>query len=579
MPRRRRLTNNSDETDISSLLSADNIFTIPYFQRAYRWKPKRLKQFNDDIRRVIDQNDLHFLGAIIVHGRRSNPSDPDVFDVIDGQQRITTLFLYLTAAVKVLCDLKSVDEAKGLLLKYLVIGRDITHVSNLKLHSCKEDRTQLNTVFKDLLSAPELSHALKGFTIKYLPSTGEAKGTLLRNYRRALRFTREQHEQGGIERLRSVYNAILSNMSVVQIDVSDPTNGPKIFDSLNSRQEPMTIGDLVRNEIFSRIADEEPATLERIDEQDWQPFYKAFQQNGKNLFDDYFFPYGLVQNAGLRKSDVYDALRDKWSGINDPAKIIEALARYQNAFVDICCGTNHQGHKKRIHERFRSLYELKAPSSVYPFLMPLSNAIRDGRVAERDGGEVLRVIESFLVRRAVCGHEPTGLHAVFKRLWADCNGKPTKEIVTKVIRKHRTVVWPTKTAFKGAVEKRPLYGVGITKYLILEHDRHLKGDQPSDVPWIEHVLPETPSKIWLKTFTRSQHETMKDLLANLIPLSERMNKSLSNRAYKEKRKKYLKDSMFKSAREFAQRHRQWTPGALEKRSRELSTWASKRWPY
>jgi hypothetical protein len=55
-------------------------------------------------------------------------------------------------------------------------------------------------------------------------------------------------------------------MSVVQIDIKDPTSGPKIFDSLNSRQEPMTVGDLIRNEIFSRVADEDPDEIERIDQ-------------------------------------------------------------------------------------------------------------------------------------------------------------------------------------------------------------------------------------------------------------------------------------------------------------------------
>jgi uncharacterized protein with ParB-like and HNH nuclease domain len=104
MARRTRLTNNSDETDISDLLSGDSIFAVPYFQRPYKWKPARLQQLNSDLLNLVDEQiDFHFLGAVILHGRRSNPSDPNFFDVIDGQQRITTLFLYLCATVKILC--------------------------------------------------------------------------------------------------------------------------------------------------------------------------------------------------------------------------------------------------------------------------------------------------------------------------------------------------------------------------------------------------------------------------------------------------------------------------------------------
>jgi hypothetical protein len=70
---------------------------------------------------------------------------------------------------------------------------------------------------------------------------------------------------------------------------------------------------------------------------------------------------------------------------------------------------------------------------------------------------------------------------------------------------------------------------------------------------------------------------MKDLLANLIPLSKEMNASLSNKAYQEKRKIYETDSMFKSARQFAQTYSEWTPSALQSRSETLADWAIKRW--
>jgi len=582
MQNRNRLTSSSDETEIASLMSSDSIFTIPYFQRKYKWSAKRLKQLNGDILNVIDETVMHFLGAIIVHGRRSNPSAPVIYEVIDGQQRITTLFIYLAAIVKTLCELKEVNEAKVLFLKYLIINRDTGHIPNLRLHSCKEDRAQLNRVFEDLYSNQAFKKALDNVYIKYMPETGSRSGILWNNYRFAIRFMKEQVGQGGIQRIKDVYTAILSSMSVVQIDVYDATNGPKIFDSLNSRQEPMTIGDLIRNEIFSRIACETPEVVDDIYERHWLPFYKKFKQDEKELFDLYFFPYGLIHNPNLRKSEVYNALCEEWKnikGINAPEKIIQSLSEYQNAFIDIACGKNFQNQIKKVRRLFRNLYDLGTPISVYPFLMNLSNAIKDNVLSENEAIKVLEVVESFLVRRAVCGHEPTGLHAVFKKLWVDCNKKPTLDSVKAQIKTHKTVAWPTTGEFKEAIERRSLYGSSITRYLILEYDRSLGGDQPDNVPWIEHILPDSPEKSWFKIFTKKQHEEMKDLLANLLPLSEVMNKSLSNKSYKNKRTKYLNDSMFKSTREFANRRNDWTPELLKKRSKELSEWATSRWIY
>jgi uncharacterized protein with ParB-like and HNH nuclease domain len=580
MHKRNRLTNNSDETDIASLISGDTIFSIPYFQRAYKWKPERLKQLERDILSIVDgTSDFHFLGAIIVHGRRRNPSDPDVFDVIDGQQRITTLFLYIAAVVRTLVNLEKFTEASSLFLKYLVIGRETDLLSNLKLHPCKEDRAQLNSVLSEVLDSKPLKEKLGSFKPKLLPPSGKEIGTLRNNYKAALRFLKSQLEQGGLDRVQNIYRVLLESMSVVQIDVWDPTNGPKIFDSLNSQQEPMTVGDLVRNEIFSRVANEHPDKIEQIDQHSWQPFYKKFQQEGKNLFDSYFFPYGLIHNPNLKKSEVYTALREDWKHTEEPEKIVEELSRYQNAFIDIVCGTNHVGHNKPLAQLFNKLWLSNMPSSIYPFLMPLSNSVSNKTLSEKTVVEILEVIESFLVRRAVCGQEPTGLHAVFKRLWTDCKGVPTKDLVMKEISKHKTVVWPNDKTFKDAIQIRPLYGVSITQYILLELDKSLGGDQPKIIPWQEHILPVTPEKEWFNTFSKDEHQLQKDLLANLIPLSQAMNTSLGNKIYSEKRERYKKDSMFKTARELADTYVDWTPKTIEKRGKVLAQWAVTRWPY
>jgi uncharacterized protein with ParB-like and HNH nuclease domain len=56
MAKRIRLTNSSDETDIATLVSGDIVFSIPYFQRSYKWKQQRLLQLNQDILNIVDQD-------------------------------------------------------------------------------------------------------------------------------------------------------------------------------------------------------------------------------------------------------------------------------------------------------------------------------------------------------------------------------------------------------------------------------------------------------------------------------------------------------------------------------------------
>lgn len=580
MAQRDRLTNNSDETDIASLMSGDHIFSIPYFQRPYKWTPPRLRQLNDDILDLVDESsDFHFLGAVIVHGRRTNPSAPKLYDVIDGQQRITTIFLYMCAVVKTLTNYKEYAEAASLFQKYLVINRDTKPLSNIKLHSCKDDRSQLNHIFLELLADEQFKEQLGGFKLNLLPKSGGETGPMRTNYNSLVKFLADElDKQGGLDRLRAIYTALLEHMSVVQIDVWDPTNGPKIFDSLNSRQEPMTIGDLIRNEIFGRVAHEHPDVIERIDSDHWQPFYKKFEQGGTNYFESYFFPYGLVKRPSLKKSEVYSSLKKEWDGVNDPDKIISALSEYQDAFLDLQCGTNFCNHTKNVATGFRRLHDAKLPSSTYPFLMQLSKAAKLGTVSESNALEIIDVVECFLVRRAVCGYEPTGLHSVFKKLWSDCDGELTASRVTKELSKHKTVMWPGMDEFRTAIETRALYGVGITAFVVRQYDRSLGGDTPENIPWLEHILPQRPVPEWMAIFKPAEHAAMKDRLANLLPLSSEMNASVGNKLYDHKRDRYKSDSMFKSTRQFAEKIEHWTPEELGKRATQLGDWAVTRWP-
>ena len=162
----------------------------------------------------------------------------------------------------------------------------------------------------------------------------------------------------------------------------------------------MTTGDLVRNEIFSRVADSHPDEVESLDQQFWHPFYDKFKTKEKSLFDDYFFPFGLIKNPNPRNRVSIEYLQRQWREKKDPSIIIADLATFQDAFLDLAESTNRQGHGKDIASAFKRISAI-TPSSTYPFLMQLSNGLKYGTVAESDGLEILGILESFLVRRAV----------------------------------------------------------------------------------------------------------------------------------------------------------------------------------
>jgi hypothetical protein len=188
----------------------------------------------------------------------------------------------------------------------------------------------------------------------------------------------------------------------------------------------------------------------------------------------------------------------------------------------------------------------------------------------------LDVIDSFLTRRALCGYEPTGLHAVFKRLWTDCDGEVSGTSVAGALAQHKTVVWPGDEELIEKIQSRPLYGTSIANYVITEYDKSLEGDPATIITQIEHVLPRSQGAGW-KQFTSQEHTMMKDLFANLLPLSNTMNVELSNKPYETKRNIYSQDSVFKSTRSFATEFETWTPEALRRRGQSLGEWCVERW--
>ena len=67
----------------------------------------------------------------------------------------------------------------------------------------------------------------------------------------------------------------------------------------------MTVGDLVRNEVFYKVAADDPERATELDKHHWQPFYTLFKVDKKDYFDSYFFPFGLIHEPNLRKTDAY----------------------------------------------------------------------------------------------------------------------------------------------------------------------------------------------------------------------------------------------------------------------------------
>jgi len=593
-----KITNNADETNIQDLFNAQCLFEVPYFQRSYKWRPSKILAFGADLSRLADDpelEDIHFIGAVIIQGHQAPPTVARSYQVIDGQQRLTTVFLFLLGIVRAHIELDEFEKAASLFKTFLVTSLDTREKSNLKLHPSGADRHDLNKVVNEVLELKNFKSHLEPFRTKMLTTGQSVPNTRIsKNFAEVKKLLKSEivNADQPLVRLEHLYTALLQSITLVQIEVKDPLMGPVIFDRLNSGQEAMTVGELVKNDVMSRgmnISDEE---RQRIEREIWQPFFLEFGAAEKQWFDTYLFPFGLIKlNPNVRKGDVYRMLRSDWNESDlSTEEVIKELSSLQDEYLDLCDGKNRCGFSAELNSQVGNLVNVGLPTMMFSFVMRVLNETKLGNIEQAEATETLKYIESFIVRRGAFGLEPSGLHAAFKGMWLEIQNaqeearRAGKEILSipklfaARIARRTTVKWPTKEEFETSLRTRSLYGSKVTRYILSEYNRSLPGDHSGlDGVEIEHILPQSLSDGWLADFSKEDHEKLLDRLGNLTLLTEKMNRDVSNRGFRHKKEIY-KGSKYAMTRNLAQGYENWTPKDIKERTEVLVLWSLDRWP-
>ena len=577
MPTFDKVTSDANELVFGALLEGYRRLTIPLFQRSYQWGGKEFERYREDITAVVAGDaTTRFIGAIVAVERSHGPNFPIEYEVVDGQQRLITMYLTIAAAAYVTARHGAPADATTLLRRYLFLPDLTGQAWNTKLSTSLDDAAEFVGLWNKLLSLPALSATLGQEKPRPPAAGGDPRdsGRIISQFERLRKWFEAVWKEGQQASLNTYLTAATSNLSFVWLSLQDPSSAPRIFESLNNRGVRTTVGDLVRNEIFARLR-ESPDAARQLYNNEWQTFVNSLAAR----YEDFFFPYGLIVNRNTKKSELFSALRSRWAQEADAAAIIAHMREYVAPLRAVSSGTPTPAMPPEVQLRVRRYERLRIPSAVYPFLMKLIHEAENGGADWADVGPITDVVESFLVRRALCGYEPTGLHAVFKALWHDVAENLSTTSVEAEIRKRKTVQWPDDAQLRQCIAQRPLYGSAVANYVILEYDRSLGGDVPSDKPEIEHVLPQKHARDWTHDFTQKQHDDLRHVWANLVPLSSPMNKEVQVAAYSIKRQKFAADSMYKTPRHLAQTFDAWTPATIEQRSQELATFACDRWRY
>lgn len=574
------ITDNQDEQTLDDLFREADQIRVPIFQREYIWTKKEFEQLLFDIELIRSgQEKSQFLGAIVSYeNKRENLpiGRLKTLSIVDGQQRLLTLYIFLIAIVESFAHIGKKDEALQIVRDFLLIAPRRWLEINTRIIPSFADISQFR-ILCDKLNTPDVLQEYLIDTPICPPSpSGKSSGNLSSQYVRIYKFLQKEMEKDPTKKseiLVELFDIVINKLSFVHLLLNDASGANKIFERLNFRGRRVGTIDLVRNEIFTGLIDK-PTEAKRIFDSSWNPFVSRF--NGHS--DSFFFPYCLIHNSNTTKSELFTELRKIWNSWG-PEEIVKHMTRYQSSFMSIDTTGVFPDHEE-ISLRLDRLIRMKRPTSVYPFVMSMLNARSEDLITTRQCINILDALESFLIRRAILGFEPTGLHALFKGLWKKLENYSVGEFKQKVS-ESSTIQWPSDKELKAAIETRALAKTKICNYLLVEYDRDLPGDNPPLPPTIEHILPQSydANSEWAKVFTKDEYKKYKDRWANLIPLSEPLNYSLQAGPYSKKRERYERESMFITARNIAKDYESWTVESLDARSKILCAWAIKRWPH
>lgn len=556
------------EAKLLAFLKKSPQFVIPIYQRTYSWTERECWQLWEDILRTgrNDNISAHFVGSIVYieQGLYQVTSQSPLL-VIDGQQRLTTVTLLLTALARALE--KSGDNGFE-----LIDGFSARKLRNYYLVNTEETGDRHYRLI--------LSQTDKDSLIALVTGGNQPKEHSLRINQNFELF------ESWIASCQNDLDSLckgLAKLVVVDVALSRDQDNPQlIFESMNSTGRELTQADLIRNYILMGL---EPKLQTNLYKQYWRPMEVDFGQAAYGTHFDGFMRHYLTVKTGEipNVSEVYEAFKT-YTRMEDAAQAgVEALVADIRTFSRYFCSmalgaeTDHE-----LGMAFQDLRELKV-DVAYPFLLELYHDYSSGTLTKEEFLEAVRLVESYVFRRGVCAIPTNSMNKTFARF----TNALKKDRYLESIQAHLLVLpsyrrFPADEEFKREIRVRDLYNFRNRSYWLRRLENYGRKERvPVDEYTIEHILPQNPnlSGAWKKALGSEWERIQEAWLHTLGNLTlTGYNPEYSDHPFIKKRDMPggFKESPLKLNQGLGQLET-WDESAVEKRADRLSNLAMKVW--
>lgn len=543
-------------------------FVIPVYQRNYTWTAgKEVRQLLDDMKRVLSgEYNNHFLGIMIYLDTPIDFSARE-FSVIDGQQRLTTTFLILYAIKELFVQSGMNDEIESLEGQYLT-----------NPFSSKKIKYKL----KPLVSDDKVYQYIVSGEIDKIDNTDS---NVYKNYIYILNYLKELLSEHSLNDILMALNKLY----IVCVPISTDDNAQKIFESINATGVKLTASDLIRNYILMDIPSEKQ---EYYYEKYWKKLECLLSSDAKKL-ESFFRFFLAVKNRTLpNKNAVYKLFVDWFNdningiGIEDIFQEIVKYAEYYFTIykqdlndIDACI-------REPLKEFRRILSDMPAP-----LLMEFFNLYKRNVITGEQLRDIICIINSYLIRRALCGLDTSSITRLFpallKDVLEDCNGNYSN--IVEVLKKNlvnknigNSMYMPDDVQLKDLIINANMYNIRSTLRIFLDKLEHHNNPAPVDLSAlsVEHLMPQTPTSEWYgelgideDTYQRNVHR-----LGNLTLATKVDNSVMKNKVWSYKNR-ILADTSHLKLNEELLKVKKWTIDSIDERTNSLIEKMKELYPY
>ena len=516
----------ADATPLLAIFEKKMRLEVPLFQRQYVWnKEQQWEPLWEDISRKFAEYlegrkdaPVHFLGAMVLDQKQTPTTHVEKRQVIDGQQRLTTLQIFI-AAFRDFCRVQNAEDLAKECDAFTVNKGMMAEpdVDKFKVWPTQLDRVQFTDVIisnsrAELENRHPLTHRKYARKPEPRPRMVDA---YLFFYEQIEEFfngdTADEPLAGEVplpERLEECFQALKNALQVVVIDLDRDDDAQVIFETLNARGEPLLPADLLRNFIFLRAA-------RRGEPQ--ESLYNDYWRR----FDDQFWRVEVKQGRLLRpRSDLFmQHFLSSRQTVDIPIKHLFVEYKFwierQKPFATV---REELATLSRQGDDFRRIIEPKVGDPIQPLAVfldsfdvrtcyPLLLALLDANIDEGEWKKIGVSLESYILRRAVCGLTTKNYNRTFLYLTRNLrrDGLTHQNLVKQLSEQTGdSAEWPTDETFAEAWRTRHVYQtfnnpkvIHIfkclnTTYLGSKHEL-ISFDGPLTV---EHLLPQNWVEHW-----------------------------------------------------------------------------------